>query len=108
MAPEQLGDIGLRHAILLDQRVDDPRFLQFHRFAGDAIQLEDGRLGALGIGLQQARAEVGEVLQRAGRAESFEAVHQHKASVEPADNDGRDLPILAQRCRHLPFEFRLD
>jgi len=106
MPPQQLGDLDLREAILADQRVYDPGFLNLARPASSAVQSVNRRLRRSFIGFDPSRQEPIYRFQLPRRCQPFEAVNQFPAAFLLDDNDRRKLTVAFQRSAHAAFEFR--
>jgi hypothetical protein len=76
---EQLSDFALRQLIFVNQSEDDPRFFQFVRRAGNAIEVEDGGFGGLLIDLEKPGLKRWLALERASRAKTLEAIDEYRS-----------------------------
>jgi hypothetical protein len=77
--PRRTPGLCRRQPILTHQGVHDPRLLELHGPLAGAVEMVNGRFGALLIHLQSTRIEVLHSWQSSCRAEPFESVDQHIA-----------------------------
>jgi hypothetical protein len=93
MSSQQFGDLDLRQAVLADQRVHDPGFLDLARPASGAVQSVNRRLRAAFIGLDPTRHEPLHRFQFPRGSQSFESVNKFPTAFDQADDNRRDLAI---------------
>jgi hypothetical protein len=97
----------LLKSIVDDQGVDDPSFFKLDRAASDTIEVEDGSLGSLLIGLQETCCQLFAAFESPRSSKTLEAIDEYRLSIELTDDNRRQLTIVSKRLEHLLLELRL-